>query len=312
MSIPKFFEFLGPTLELLTDGTIHNINSIRSKVADKMRITEDDRRIMLPSGKQATYANRITWAVVYLKKAGLIQTVSRGNYRATQDGINTFQKVGIKLNLQDLEKSKEFVKFRYGTNDENENHQLPTQTLLSIDITPEDSMEKAHNEMTTMLSDELLNAIMERSPRFFERLVVELLVKMGYGGAFEESGSVIGKTNDEGIDGVIREDKLGFSSIYIQAKRWDPESTVSRPEIQKFVGALAGQAATKGLFITTASFSKEAKNYANNRAYNTKVVLVDGKALAKLMIENGVGVSTVNTYEIKKIDSDYFSEDNEL
>lgn len=277
-----------------------------------MRITEDDRRIMLPSGKQATYANRITWAVVYLKKAGLIQTVSRGNYRATQDGINTFQKVGIKLNLQDLEKSKEFVKFRYGTNDENENHQLPTQTLLSIDITPEDSMEKAHNEMTTMLSDELLNAIMERSPRFFERLVVELLVKMGYGGAFEESGSVIGKTNDEGIDGVIREDKLGFSSIYIQAKRWDPESTVSRPEIQKFVGALAGQAATKGLFITTASFSKEAKNYANNRAYNTKVVLVDGKALAKLMIENGVGVSTVNTYEIKKIDSDYFSEDNEL
>lgn len=173
-------------------------------------------------------------------------------------------------------------------------------------------MEKAHNEMTTMLSDELLNAIMERSPRFFERLVVELLVKMGYGGAFEESGSVIGKTNDEGIDGVIREDKLGFSSIYIQAKRWDPESTVSRPEIQKFVGALAGQAATKGLFITTASFSKEAKNYANNRAYNTKVVLVDGKALAKLMIENGVGVSTVNTYEIKKIDSDYFSEDNEL
>lgn len=312
MSIPKFFEFLGPTLELLTDGTIHNINSIRSKVADKMRITEDDRRIMLPSGKQATYANRITWAVVYLKKAGLIQTVSRGNYRATQNGINTFQKVGIKLNLQDLEKSKEFVKFRYGTNDENENHQLPTQTLLSIDITPEDSMEKAHNEMTTMLSDELLNAIMERSPRFFERLVVELLVKMGYGGAFEESGSVIGKTNDEGIDGVIREDKLGFSSIYIQAKRWDPESTVSRPEIQKFVGALAGQAATKGLFITTASFSKEAKNYANNRAYNTKVVLVDGKALAKLMIENGVGVSTVNTYEIKKIDSDYFSEDNEL
>ena len=170
-------------------------------------------------------------------------------------------------------------------------------------------MEKSFRKINALLADDLLSAIMEKPPEFFERLVVQLLVRMGYGGAIEEAGMVVGKTNDEGIDGIIREDKLGFSSIYIQAKRWAPDQTIGRPEVQTFVGALAGQGATKGLFITTAQFSKGAVQYAQNPGINTKVVLVDGKMLAKLMIENNVGVSSVNSYVIKRIDTDYFSEE---
>lgn len=311
MAIPKFFDFFGPVLEFLSDGTLKNINAIRNAVADNMNISEEDRKIMLPSGKQATYVNRITWSVVYLKKAGLVSNPSRGNYKITQQGIDAFKQVGHNVTLKFLEKSEEFRDFRYGTNDDSEVPPLISVTLTDAQSTPEDSMDKAFNEMNAMLSDDLLNSIMERSPRFFERLVVQLLVKMGYGGTIEDAGKVIGKTNDEGIDGVIREDKLGFSSIYIQAKRWDLNSAIGRPEIQKFVGALAGQAATKGLFITTARFTNEAKQYADNRAYNTKLVLVDGKMLARLMIENGIGVSTINSYEIKKIDNDYFMEEND-
>lgn len=173
---------------------------------------------------------------------------------------------------------------------------------------PQDTMDIAFRQINDELAANLLQAIMEHSPQFFEKLVVELLVKIGYGGAFEDAGIAVGQSGDEGIDGIIREDKLGFSSIYIQAKRWNTDTTVGRPEVQKFVGALAGQGAQKGLFITTAQFTKEAKNYVTKQSA-TRVVLVDGEKLAKLMIEYDVGVSTLNTYSIKKIDSDFFDED---
>jgi len=207
-----------------------------------------------------------------------------------------------------LEKSTEFREFRYGSPDNVKSYDLPEAREEDVENTPEEIIEGAYQKINVSLADELLAAIMEQTPTFFERLVVQLLIKMGYGGAFDDAGKVVGKTNDEGIDGIIREDKLGFSSIYIQAKRWDIGMTVGRPEIQKFVGALAGQGASKGLFITTAQFSKDAKNYAENRAYGATIVLVDGKMLARLMIENELGVSPVMKYTIRKLDGDYFSE----
>lgn len=183
---------------------------------------------------------------------------------------------------------------------------LPEQP--PIEDTPHDTLEKAYAQINNALAEDLLASIMEHSPAFFERLVVDLLLKMGYGSSFDAAGMVVGRSGDEGIDGIIREDKLGFSNIYIQAKRWDPESmTVGRPEIQKFVGALAGQGASKGLFITTAQFTKEAISYADKQLA-VKIVLVDGRQLTKLMIEYGIGVSEQSTYTIKKIDSDYFDD----
>ena len=174
--------------------------------------------------------------------------------------------------------------------------------------TPQDTLEEAFQRINATLADDLLAEIMKLSPGFFEHMVVRLLMKMGYGGSVENAGTVVGQTGDEGIDGIVREDKLGFNLIYIQAKHWDCEKTIGRPEIQKFVGALAGQGATKGLFITTARFSAAAYDYAQKQ-HTTKVVLVDGAALAKLMIEYNLGVSTEITYQIKRIDSDFFAED---
>lgn len=274
-----------------------------------MKLSQEDRAALVPSGAQPTYVNRITWALTYLKKAGLVSSPQRGEYVITDLGLTAYKEVGDRISLRYLEKiSPDFVGFRYGSHDSAAGKTQGDQTASAEDDTPEDVMEEAYQKINAQLSDELLSAIMEQSPRFFERLVVQLLLKMGYGGAFDDAAKVTGKVSDEGIDGIIREDKLGFSSIYIQAKRWDPAAIIGRPEIQKFVGALAGQGAAKGLLITTAQFSKEAVQYAVNRAYNTKVVLVDGKALARLMIENSVGVSPINTYVVKKLDSDYFSE----
>lgn len=311
MAIPKYFDFFYPILQTLgSDEATKNVKEIRSQVAKAMNISPEDRVVLAPSGSQPLYNNRIGWALTYLKKAGLIASPSRGWYAITNLGLNAYNKVGNKISLQYLEEiSTDFVEFRYGNNDTPA--KSIAETSLESDDTPEDIMENAFQKINVKIADELLSAIMDQSPHFFERLVVQLLVKMGYGGAFDNAAKVVGKTNDEGIDGIIREDKLGFSSIYIQAKRWDPTTTIGRPEIQKFVGALAGQGATKGLFITTAQFSKDAIDYTRNRTYSTKVVLVDGKMLARLMIENDVGVSPINTYIIKKLDSDYFTEDSE-
>ena len=192
--------------------------------------------------------------------------------------------------------------------DANEETTLSTPTAKVSGKTPQDVLDEAFQQINTTLADDLLSEVMKQPPAFFEHLVVKLLMQMGYGGSVDNAGTVIGQTGDEGIDGIIREDKLGFSLIYIQAKRWDYDKTVGRPEIQKFVGALAGQGASKGLFITTAKFTKEACQYAEKQ-HTTKVVLVDGTALAKLMIEYNLGVSTEATYEIKRIDSDFFAED---
>lgn len=305
MSVPKFFEFFHVVLQSLLEGTEKTVKQIRMDSIELLPVSDEDCNELLPSGRQRTVDNRVNWAITYLKNAGLISAVRRGVYIITDEGKRAYHDAGQSLDLNYLERYESFRNFHCSTVIKPA-PQIPTQ--LSFEDTPQDMFEKAYSQINSALSEDLLASIMEHSPAFFERLVVDLLLKMGYGSSFDSAGMVVGHTGDEGIDGIIREDKLGFSNIYIQAKRWDPVSmTVGRPEIQKFVGALAGQGASKGLFITTAQFTKEAVNYAAKQLA-AKIVLVDGHQLTKLMIEYGIGVSIQSTYTIKKIDSDYFDD----
>lgn len=305
MSVPKFFDFFPVVLESLLDGSEKTAKQIRIDSIKLLAISEEDCNELVPSGRQRTVDNRATWAITYLKNAGLVSSVRRGVYIITSEGTKAYNDAGSKIDLAYLERYESFRAFR-GSSLPTPSTEVPT--VPPIEDTPQDMFEKAYDQINGALAEDLLAAIMEHTPAFFERLVIDLLLKMGYGGSFDSAGRVVGHSGDEGIDGIIREDKLGFSNIYIQAKRWDPDSmTVGRPEIQKFVGALAGQGASKGLFITTAQFTKEAVNYAAKQLA-AKIVLVDGRQLTKLMIEYGIGVSIQSTYTIKKIDSDYFDD----
>lgn len=302
MAVPKFFEFFEAFLKAVSDGELHSAKDVRNNIANSMKLTEEDLAEMLPSGTQRTFDNRVAWARTYLDKAGLIETPMRGKYHITKEGIRALTS-NEKIDLAYLEKSEKFKDF----------HNVTTQNT-SIEIqdekneTPLEILESAHKQYLSALASQLMDEVMKLTPVEFERLVVKLLLKMGYGSGIEGAGMVTQASNDGGIDGIIKEDQLGFSHIYIQAKQWALEQTVGKPEIQKFVGALQGQQAQKGLFITTARFSSGAIQYANN-LLGVKVVLVDGSALAKLMIKHSVGVSLEQTYEVKKIDSDFFAEE---
>lgn len=302
MAVPKFFEFFEAFLKAVSDGELHSAKDVRNNIANSMKLTEEDLAEMLPSGTQRTFDNRVAWARTYLDKAGLIETPMRGKYHITEEGKRALTS-NEKIDIAYLEKSEEFKNF----------HNVTTQNT-SIEIqdekneTPLEILESAHKQYLSALASQLMDEVMKLTPVEFERLVVKLLLKMGYGSGIEGAGMVTQASNDGGIDGIIKEDQLGFSHIYIQAKQWALEQTVGKPEVQKFVGALQGQQAQKGLFITTARFSSGAIQYANN-LLGVKVVLVDGSALTKLMIKHSVGVSLEQTYEIKKIDSDFFAEE---
>lgn len=302
MAVPKFFEFFEAFLKAVSDGELHSAKDVRNNIANSMKLTEEDLAEMLPSGTQRTFDNRVAWARTYLDKAGLIETPMRGKYHITKEGIRALAS-NEKIDIAYLEKSEEFKNF----------HNVTTQNT-SIEIqdekneTPLEILESAHKQYLSALASQLMDEVMKLTPVEFERLVVKLLLKMGYGSGIEGAGMVTQASNDGGIDGIIKEDQLGFSHIYIQAKQWALEQIVGKPEIQKFVGALQGQQAQKGLFITTARFSSGAIQYANN-LLGVKVVLVDGSALTKLMIKHSVGVSLEQTYEVKKIDSDFFAEE---
>ncbi len=302
MSVPKFFEFFEAFLKAVNDGELHTAKEVRNIIASAMSLTESDLAEMLPSGTQRTFDNRVAWARTYLDKAGLIETPQRGKYRITQAG-KTALTSGEKIDLAYLEKSEKFKDFHKATTP-NPTSEMPEEKNES----PLEMLEVLHKQVTATLASQLMDEVMKLTPVEFERLVVKLLLKMGYGSGIDEAGMVTQQSNDGGIDGIIKEDKLGFSHIYIQAKQWAVEQTVGKPEIQKFVGALQGQQAQKGLFITTAKFSSGALQYAEN-LLGAKVVLVDGTALTKLMIKHNVGVSLEQVYEIKKIDSDFFAEE---
>ena len=266
---------------------------------------------MLPSNTQRLSDNRVNWSITYLRKANLIERVARGKYKVTNTGLRVLHEKKDHVELKDLYQFDSFRQFINTDTLSEEKKDLSKPSVLEDlqEGTPQDNLNASMEQINKELSANLLSEIMERSPAFFEKMVVQLLLKMGYGSALED-GFVTGCSGDEGIDGIIREDKLGFSSIYIQAKRWAEDKAIGRPEIQKFVGALAGQGAQKGLFITTGAFTKEARSYVEKQL-STKVVLVDGEKLTKLMIEYNLGVSVETVYTIKKIDTDFFSEEND-
>lgn len=301
MSIPDYQSCMLPLLIFYSDGTEHAFRESVEAMAKNFNLTDEERREMLPSGKQEIFSNRIAWARTYLKKAGLIESPKRGFNKITSTGLKTLKQKPQKIDVAFLAQFQEFQNFRalrHTKLDDSSDAEFSGNT-------PEESLESAYQSIRNDLVSELLQRLKLCSPAFFERLVVEVIVKMGYGGTRQDAGRAIGKSGDGGIDGIIKEDRLGLDVIYIQAKRW--ENTVGRPDIQKFVGALTGQRARKGLFITTANFSSEADDYVSR--IDAKVVLINGETLAQLMIEHNVGVSTVNIFEVKKLDLDYFLEE---
>ena len=302
MPIPDYQTCMLPLLKFASDQKEHSLREAVDRLGSKFELTDEEMREMLPSGQQAVFVNRMGWARTYLKQAGLIEPTRRGYFRITERGLDVLSKNPEKINVKFLEQFEEFRDFRKrkkkvtGNGDGNDK---------VTDKTPAEELETAYENLRNDLAEELIENLKACPPSMFEKIVVELLVKMGYGGSRKDAGQAIGKSGDEGIDGIIKEDRLGLDIIYIQAKRW--ENTVSRPEIQKFAGALQGQRARKGIFITTSNFSKEASEYVKN--IDSKIILIDGDQLAQFMIDSNVGVSPVSIYEVKRIDSDYFTDE---
>lgn len=305
MAVPKYYEFFGSFLSALYDGELHSAKEVRSSIATKMGLSVEELSEMLPSGRQTTFANRTMWARTYLNKAGLIETPSRGRYRITEEGRKALQS-NETIDLDFLQRYPSFREFVSTANniDNTLSHNVQDEEESS---SPLELMESAFSKVNAALASELMDEVINLEPAQFEQLVVRLLLKMGYGDGIDEAGRVTPISRDGGIDGIIKEDQLGFDTIYIQAKKWAKESTIDRTKIQEFTGALHGVNATKGLFITTGQFSKGAKDYAAN-LMGLKVVLIDGSQLMKLMIKYNLGVSTEHCYEIKRVDSDFFNE----
>lgn len=303
--VPDYQSLMLPLLKLVADKQEHKYRDLIERLATEFQLTDDDRRELLASGGPI-FDNRVGWAKTYLKKAGLLDSPKRATFVITDLGLVTLEKNPGRIDAKYLRQFPSFLEFQNASRNENEIEEETTLTEPNLQ-TPEESLDKSYQRIRKSLASELLTKVVDLSPVFFERLVVDLLVKMGYGGSIKDAGKAIGKSGDEGIDGTIKEDKLGLDIIYIQAKRWRPGNVVGRPEIHKFVGALAGQGAKKGIFITTSSFTKEAIEYTPRN--ETKIVLIDGEQLAQLMIDYNLGCTTQQTYELKKIDSDYFGEE---
>ncbi len=305
MPIPDYQTIMLPLLKLASDKQEHKFSDAVQILAEKFSLTDEEKGELLPSGTQAVFNNRAGWARSYLKQAALLSSTKRGYFKITEQGLNLLAEKPEKINSALLERYAEFQEFRNRKKDQSKIPEETGASLIPENETPEDSLAAAYKLLRKNLEDEILASVKGASPAFFERLVVDLLVKMGYGGNRQDAGRALGKSGDGGIDGIINEDQLGLDVIYIQAKRW--EGVVGRPEIQKFAGALQGQRARKGVFITTSGFTKEAMEYAS--LIESKIILISGEKLASLMAQHNVGVTVAGKYEVKKIDSDYFDEE---
>ena len=303
--IPDYQSIMLPLLRYISDSKEHKMRNVTDGLADQLGVTDDERKELLPSGAAPVFYNRTAWAKTYLKKAGLIDSPKQGIVVITKRGLEVLKKNPSSIDVKFLKQFSEFVEFQ-STKREDDTITVDQVEEVSTE-TPEEALETAYQKIRKSLAQDILKKVITLSPAFFEKLVVELVVKMGYGGSIKDAGRAIGKSGDEGIDGTIKEDKLGLDIIYIQAKRWQPGNVVGRPELQKFVGALAGQGAKKGIFITTTSFTKDALDYVPRN--ETKIVLIDGQQLAQYMIDYNLGVTSVNSYEVKRMDSDYFGEE---
>jgi restriction system protein len=306
MNNPGFQDYFIPVLQVLSNGNLKGRQDIYESAAIIKNLTEDQKREMLPNQSQPTYMNRIGWALTYLKKAGMLSTPIRGKWQITDLGVETLNNPPSTFNVTYLKTYPSFVEFHKSSRDDSKT------VSIDNDIPPYENLVESFELLKRNECEELLEKILEQTPLFFEKLVIDLLLKMGYGGTKTdvknqlEAGKHTGKSGDEGIDGIISEDRLGLDKIYIQAKRWKLDNVVSRPEIQKFIGALSWQRARKGIFITTSRFSRDAIEI--NQKTDLSIILIDGKKLVELMYEYGVGVSEIETLVIKKIDNDYFEE----
>ena len=307
MPIPPFQTLLRPTLELLADQAVWRLRELEEKLAQRLGVTNEEREILLPSGAMPMFYNRVGWAKWHLDRAKLVETVNRGSYRITDRGLSVLAQAPAVIDKRFLDQFVEapLTKSARGTTAGGTDADIEADAAPDVALSSEELMESASKALQAMVAAELVIRIKAESPDFFERLVVKLLLKMGYGGSRQEAGRAVGRSGDGGIDGIINEDRLGLDAVYIQAKRW--EGTVGRPEIMKFVGALAGQRASKGVFISTSSYTQEAREYAAQSQY--KVVLIDGERLAQLMIEYKLGVSVAAVYEVKRIDNDFFADE---
>jgi restriction system protein len=294
-----------PVLRALADGLPHKNAWLREQLAKELQLTEADLAEKIASGSQQKFTNRIAWSITHLKGAGLIERVGPGEVQIAGRGQEILLGKPDRLKIKDLLQFPEYRAFRKADSPEKNNHHGEPEPDHPSDKTPEETLAEIYETLRHALAAELLEAILKGSPTFFEKLVVDLLVKMGYGGSLVDAGQAVGKSGDDGVDGIIKEDKLGLDVVHIQAKRW--KGNVGRPDVQSFVGSLAGRRARKGVFITTSDFSQDAREYVQR--IDAKVVLINGRELAELMIDHGLGVTQVRTYIVNRIDNDYFDEE---
>lgn len=303
MPIPDFQKVMRPLLSSVADKAEHSLKDVKKVLVAHFGITEDELREKIPSGRAFLFDNRLGWANTYLKKAGLVSSSRRAYLQITPTGLKFLSDHPDEIKVADL-KTIELFKSFHQVKAPSDNEELSVEITEIDEKSPEEVIDSAFEVIRNDLQSEIIGTIKSCSPLFFEKMVVDLLIKMGYGGSRREAGTAIGKSGDGGIDGIINEDKLGLDSIYIQAKRW--ENTVPIKEIRDFAGSLLSKKARKGVFITTSDFPKSANDFVNS--IEPRIILIDGNKMASLMIEHGVGVSTKEVYEIKAIDNDYFEE----
>ena len=302
MAIPDYQSMMLPLLTLLKDKKEHSLREVIDALADKFKLTSEERRQLLPSGYQDTLSNRVGWARTYMKKAGLIESTRRGFFQISDRGLELLRQNPPRIDVKLLEQFDEFKQFR--TVKHVKAAKRVKGKLTPEELTPREALDNAYQSIRNELASDLVQQLETVSPSMFENIVVDLVTKMGYGGNRKDAVAAIGGTGDEGVDGVIKEDRLGLDVVYIQAKRW--KNIVGRPEIQKFAGALQGKRARKGIFITTSKYTNEAQEYASS--IDSKIILIDGVSLVQYMIDHNIGVNTYDTYDIKKMDIDYFTE----
>lgn len=301
MAVPGYQEFMLPVLQLAAERESIHKSEYDAAIALRMNLTEQDLTEMLPSGKQTAYQNRIGWAITYMIKAKLLYRPARATIEITDRGRQLLLENPQQINQSLLLRYDEFRDFQKASSTDKDSSD---GKKIVDEISPLERLEAAHSELRKALSSDLIESMKQMPPAAFEQLVVDVLVAMGYGGTLSDAGQAIGKSGDGGIDGVIKEDRLGLDFIYVQAKRW--ENTIQRPQLQGFAGALLGRNAQRGVFITTSDFSKGAIEFA--KSLPTNIVLVDGQQLAELMIDYGVGVIDEQTYRVKRVDPEYFGE----
>lgn len=303
--VPDFQTIMLPLLKILGDEQIHANSDLVTRIADHFKLSDEDRNEMLPSGTQLKLTNRVHWAISYLKHANLLEYHTRGQCKITGEGLEVLTRDLKLINVKYLRTFPVFKEWQDTTklNRSKSNGQSEKEDIVP-DITPDEMMENSYSDLTKLLKGEIIEKIKGCSPKFFEQLVIDLLLKMGYGGSKIEAGQVLGKSNDGGIDGLIKEDKLGLDTIYVQAKKWENQVPVS--QVRDFAGALLAKKAKKGIFITTSTFPPSAREFVSS--IEPRIILIDGAYLADLMIEHDLGVSVKRTFNIKKVDHDYYEE----